>query len=361
MNGNTINLSEEIDNFRNGRVREDELMQIIESTLDLKIEEVSSLASFIQRESGYIEDCSIILNARIPDKNIKLQGTRYYFEEKKVIHFTSINALYSIINDGAIRLYNLHNSNDDSEYSFAANQLREIYKLQGFEEEEINKYIKTIKEYSFILSLTSPNELKNRKFWDKYGHNGKGVAIEFEIVNDLNELECFYYSKVHYDNIKEFELLRERWKKLQLKNSHIRYNINLNQLLCLHKSKGWSEEKEIRLLTLYPEVFHIEPFKERIYSDFKFDKADKPIKYFKLPLCDKKGKFIEKELNSRLEYFWEKIPKLRISNIYFSSDCPISNNDFTSFQVDLQKDISDKMNCWIGSLPNKKIEYEKQS
>ncbi len=342
---------------------EKEFRFLVEKSFGVKLEGMSTYASYRDNSFEFIEQCSINFDARTPLKNKLLKDSSYYYSEnKKLIHFTSISALFSIINEGAIRMYNLHNSNDDSEYSYAASLMAEIYELQGVEELAINEYIyKTVKENSFILSLTSLDELRNKKFWEKYGHKGKGVAIEFEIVNDLDEWEHFYCSKVQYDNLREFELLRKNWKKLQIENSHIQYRIDFNHLLSLHKSADWSEEKEIRLLTLYPAVFHTELFNERIYSDFKLDKADKPIKYFKLPLCDKNGEFIEKELNSRSENFWEKIPKLRISNIYFSSDCPISN-DFTNFQVYLQKYVSDKMNCWIGSLPdNKKVEYVKQT
>ena len=179
----TFSYGEEIDNIRNSRTREDEFIKMIESALHLKIEEVPSLASFIERESGYIEYGSIILNARIPNKNIKLQGTRYYYSKgRKVIHFTSVSALFSIINDGALRLYNLHNSNDSCEYSFASNQLREIYSLQGFDEKKIEGYIDKMKEYSFILSTASTNEIKNKILWDKYGQKGRGVAIDRKSV-----------------------------------------------------------------------------------------------------------------------------------------------------------------------------------
>lgn len=366
MNGNTLNepfsYSEGIESLRNGLMLENEFKQMIESALNLKVTSFSSSASFLEKESGCIEDCSIKLIAHIPTENKKLQGTRYYYSEgKRIIHFTSINVLFSIINEGAIRMYNLHNSNDDFEYSFASSKLKEIYSL-GQNDNGIERRISDVKEYSFILSTTSLSELRNKAFWDKYGHGGKGVAIEFEIINDLNTWEYSYFSKVHYNKLDEFEALKEGWSKIQLQNKHIHYRVELDQLLSFHKSERWNSEKEIRILTLFSNVFHSNPFRERIYSDFKFDKADKPIKYFKLPLCDKNGEFIDKELNSCPESFRQIIPKLRISNIYFSSDCPISNNDFTNFQVNLQKYVSDKMNCWIGSLSNnKKVEYVKQT
>ena len=49
--------------------------------------------------------------------NRGLMGSKFSMDKNKpILHFTSFQALMSIINDGAIRLYNLENSTDS--YNF---------------------------------------------------------------------------------------------------------------------------------------------------------------------------------------------------------------------------------------------------
>ena len=328
---------------------ENEFRKLVESNFDLKLERMSTSASSILNGP-------ISFKARFPTKNRRLKGSDYYYSNNTIIHFTSFKVLLSIINDGALRLYNLHNSNDEKEYSYASQTLENIYKMQNFNESNLNSFIDKIKEYSFILSCTSHDSLNKSNFWEKYGDGNKGVAIEFEIINNSEDWEYFYISKVHYDKLKVFEKLKKEWEDLQTKNPHLSYQISLDQFLSLHKSKSWSEENEIRILTIFPDI-HKEPFKERIYNDFKPTKPTYKIKYFKLPLCDKTGKYIEKSINDRSEFFWSLIPKLRISNIYFGPDFPM-NEGLRKFQEELKYYIATKMNCWIENLPNNKMKIK---
>ncbi|KJF43098.1 DUF2971 domain-containing protein [Draconibacterium sediminis] len=323
---------------------ESEFRKLIETKFNIKLEGMFS--SSCSEMNGPIN-----FKARISTKNRNLLGTRYFYSSnKKVIHFTSLPVLFSIINENALRLYNLHNSNDENEYSYAVDKLKDIYKIQGIDNEKIKGSINITKEYSFIFSSTSHEAIKKKSFWQNYGDKGKGVAIEFEIINPVEEWEYFYFSKVHYDKLSDFNTLTKEWEKIQVKNRHVFYGIDLNQFLSLHKSHDWSEEDEIRILTLYPDLHSI-PFKGQIYQDFKPAKPHSKIKYFKLPLCDKNGNFIEKGLNDRKEIFWSIIPRIRISDIYWGPDFPIQGKDLYNFQNKLKYYIYEKMKCRIGSLP----------
>jgi hypothetical protein len=86
----------------------------------------------------------------------------------------------------------LNNSNDDKEYSYASEKLSEIYQIQNISKDSVSNYINQIKEWSFILSCTDYKGLYNLDFWKEYGDNGKGIAIEFEIINEVSEWEFFY-------------------------------------------------------------------------------------------------------------------------------------------------------------------------
>lgn len=121
------------------------------------------------------------------------------------------------------RLYNLINSNDPNEYLYAAELLQAIYKIQGFEDDWIKKYIRIKKENSFITSCTTKDSLNTIDFWEEYADHKRGVAIELEILNKPEIWEFFYLSKIHYNQLASFNQLISEWATLQLKNPNIRY------------------------------------------------------------------------------------------------------------------------------------------
>lgn len=333
---------EEIDHY------EHEFWSIIEKSFGINLEGMSASASpFLNGPIEFI--------ARFPTKNANLKNSSYYFDQtQKLIHFTSLPKLFSIISDCSLRMYNLNNSNDPEEYSYAANLLKTIFKTQGFTDEWIEYKIEKEKEFSFITSFTTLENLENETFWNKYGNLKKGVAIEFEIVNKLVNWEYFYLSPVHYNKLDEFDTLLSEWINLQHKNRNILYKIDLDQILSLHKSLSWSTENEIRLLTMYPDL-HDKPFRELIYKDTKETSPHcTKIQYFRLPLCDKQGLFINKSYNQKPELFWELMPKLRISDLHFGPNFEI-DIDFCRFQSVLRSFIYDKMNCWLLNLPKQRV------
>lgn len=324
-----------------------EFWNLVEKSFNLRLEGMSTSAS--PYLNGHIS-----FNARFASKNKNLKNTPYFYcENNKIVHFTSLSSLYSIINEGAVRLYNLHKTNDPNEYTYASEKLKDIYNLQGLNEGQLKKHFDRIKEYSFILSGTSFKALENDSFWEKYADNGKGVAIVFEFINPLEEWEFFYCSNIFYNKLEAFNKLKESWENLLNKNQHINYSIDLDQFLSLHKPDDWSNEQEIRLLTLYPDL-HSQPFETRIYRDFKPSLPERNIKYYKLPLCDKNGQFIEKELENRIEFYWKLIPRIRISDIYFGPNTPIKER-FWDSQLDIKYYIAEKLNCWLKNLPRVKF------
>ena len=169
----------------------------IELSFGIKLEGMSSSVA-------HYDNAPYSFNARFPTKNSLLVNTSYLHTTNRLIHFTSLPVLFSIINEGSIRLYNLNNSNDKNEYSYAAQKLKDVYRLQG---DSNQRSIEKIKEYSFILSCTTDKGLRKPEFWQKYGDKCQGVAIEFEIINNVSDWEYFYCSKIHYDKLKSFDNL----------------------------------------------------------------------------------------------------------------------------------------------------------
>lgn len=294
----------------------------------------------------------IHLNAIFPERNISLRGTPYLIENtRKVLHFTSVEVLNSIINEGALRLYNLQKSNDPKEYQYASEVFQAVYELQEVSVERYQKWVEFIKENSFIFSATNIKNLYNAKHWKEYGKNNKGVAIEFEIVNDPVDWQLFYFSKVMYNQLEDFKALVKNWYDIQKSNPKNRYYFELNQMLCFHKSESWKDEDEIRIYTQIPQVKST-LWNKNIFPDPNFRNPNKIVKYFKLPLCDKEGNYITPLGNENLyQYF----PKLRIKNIYFGSDFDSGEIDFLNYRDELIKKIRDKNNLDLSNIPKEKI------
>ena len=301
---------------------------IPEQEYHLKLSKIFNNLSFGLSSVG---NPSTWMNIHFPKDNERLKNSNYFLNDKKnLIHFTSLKALYSIINEQTLRLYNLNNSNDQYEYNYAANNYGAIYRNQGSNQNDIDLLFNKLKTNAFILSLTECKELYNDFFWQSYADNGRGVAIEFEIVNEPLEWENFYFTKVKYGGLEKIKQAIKEVKKLQAKNHWTEYNLELNPFFALHKKniEKWRKENEIRILT---HNSFLEEFVKYIYNDVK-NNGNELIytQYIKLPLYNMKSLEVNK---------CRKIPDLKISKIYFGSNINYPNiypnSGFNDFRNEL--------------------------
>ena len=90
-------------------------------------------------------------HVNLSDRNVDFVDTPYFYKDsKKFIHWTSVQNLMSIINNREIRFYNLHNSSDSEEFSYAATHL-------PIEESQINH----LKKYLYTFSFCEASEINN--------------------------------------------------------------------------------------------------------------------------------------------------------------------------------------------------------
>lgn len=177
----------------------------------------------------------------IPPENKNLVNSPYFYENKSAVHFSSFHALSSILTEKSLRLYNLHALNDPREFTFAS----KIFRLE-------KKFFDDAKNNLFLTSFCERAILKRPadefNMWRLYGHQGKGVAIVFSIVNNPSEWEDFHFSKVSYGDEK-----RGSFKKLMLLIDEINktkptINADFGKLCAFHKSNLFKHEFEVRLL-----------------------------------------------------------------------------------------------------------------
>ena len=290
----------------------------IKNKLDLNINPGSSI-NYPDGSSKYI--------FRLPEQMELLKETKYFCPETKLLHFTSLEALFSIINDSSVRMYNLWNSSDEQEYTHAAEIFDRIYEIIGQKGET---RIKLAKTHLFISSFTNSENYLSSFHWKNYGNNYKGVAIEFEMNPDYKAWSRFILSKTFYDKRNDFDALYKAWHNFQTRiatPNNCTYDIDMDWLLSLYKNQTYSSEQEIRLY-LYSDGHHASypgHFAKYTFSTIKSNSLNLDIKYFKLPLCNDSWDYEQFKIGEYENQFWETTPKIRISKIYIGPDLQTDN------------------------------------
>jgi len=191
----------------------------------------------------------------IKNANWILKDSRYDFQldhKNEFIHFTTLKNAINIINENAIRLYDLNNLDDPQELLFSA----KLFQGRSLDQKEI----KNLKSCLFSFSLIRhSNDFKENEyqFWQLYGERGKGAALLFTIDSSNQYLwENTYIGKLLYGEedlepirkfIAEYEEL-EKAHKFLIGNPYK----SLAPILCLHKSEIYKFEEEIRLFKYLP-------------------------------------------------------------------------------------------------------------
>lgn len=294
--------------------------------------------------NGYSE---MSFNARLSNENKAFSESQYYYKrDKKFVHWTSIRNLMSIINYREIRLYNLYNSSDSDEFRYAAEKLNLA-----------DNQIDYSKKYLYTFSFCKASELSNCDLWKDYGKNYKGVALEFEIVNNPSKWNNFMLSEVFYKIPRDFLEMEEELNKFHEKYPGSKTFIDLGKLIAFHKKPDFSKELEIRLSTYFP-FNNTEAYEKFCNTEFRFEKGrPRETDYFGLKLwVDNESPFVKSdnpEFDRRLdvsESYFVQNPQIKITNIYFGKNCGISNVEFTPFWTKLKHIMHLKLGYEIKKL-----------
>jgi hypothetical protein len=285
----------------------------------------------------------------LTENNANYKGSRYFYDgHLKFVHWTSVTNLLSIINNREFRLYNLQNSEDPSEFKFAADAL-------SISSEQIDHS----KDYLFTLSFCKQDYITNDFLWTTYGKNTSGVAIEFEITNDPSQWTGFMLSNVYYELPDNFITLRDRLAKLKEKYPMIETKIDLGKLIGFHKSDKYNKENEVRLSVYFP-YNDIEEYWKYCNTEFRFD-PDRPriTNYMGLPLwVNNESAYVKSErkhLDRRQileEGFFETRPQIKIKQLYFGKNCGITNYQFDEFRRKMDEIIRYKLGYKVELLLN---------
>lgn len=276
--------------------------------------------------------------AQFSNQNLYFQNTEYsYKDDLEFFHLTNYRNLFSILNSRSIRLYNLHNANDDKEYEYSAN-------LIGMSPEEKERRKNNIYTFSFC-----PNsELENKCVWEEYGENFEGVAIVFKIDNDPKDWNNYHLAEVKYNLSSDIKEYAEKLKELKLKYPNASFDLGLEKLMSFYKESKWKGEKEVRILTYKPHRY-IEEWLKFCKRDLKIEEGrNRFTRYIELPLwVDNSSLLITKGSEEALldrrqnlpEDYFIKHPKIKIKDILFGSRCGLNNEKYDTFREGIEDTI----------------------
>lgn len=266
------------------------------SQLQELVEKVSQLI-----RDGFTDSAFREFEEKISDliPEIVLSHYRIDADIRYLIHYTSIDVLFSILTDprdskedfllasvsrsggndktSFIRLYDTVNSNDPNEGQFFVNERFSSNKFVKKHQKIWNK-LKERKSFpAYIASFVGAknvNDADDLVYWRTYGKDGRGCAIVIPVSYLESEVSLFQikygvhkvYSALNhlFNALKELEVFEKSFPP-KLENKRNEIQILLAKLLSnvpyLHKSIDYKFEKEIRVVLPF---FNLES--NRLYS-----------------------------------------------------------------------------------------------
>ncbi len=265
-----------------------------------------------------------------------LQNSKYFLnpEGQEFFHLTSYRNLFSIINSGAFRLYNLKNSDDPNEL--------ESFRDVGAVDQNIEHY----KQRTFILSGCQIDDLDNVKLWEGYGE----VAIVYQVLNSAMHWRNFHFSKIIYEPESRFGLLKEILERFQTKYTRPFEFDTVPNLIAFHKNKQFEWEREVRLMYIPPLSPRMEEF-----VDFKTSEHHTGYTgYINLPLYVASDQHFKrwtkcKPIKHNLPRdFYTYVPHIKIKRIIFGDNEPkINNEKFNDLKLEFTRTFLEKFEYFV--------------
>jgi hypothetical protein len=250
-------------------------------------------------------------------ENYALRNSQYFTNttNQSYFHLTSYRNLFSIINSGIVRLYNLTNSDDANELS--------SYKEVGLTQEQINY----VKQSIFTFSFCKESDIENKQLWEDYGK----VAIIFEILNNPTSWNYFHLSEVQYQTNPAFEKFYILKTEFEGRYQWSFRNETLKNLIAFHKIGDLNWEREVRLMCI-PEPYGESRLNQ--YSDFKTSEHHTgDTKYIELGLYVEQSShpfqnvYVKKLPTTFDEVYYADKPKIKIKAIKFGDNELLINQE----------------------------------
>jgi hypothetical protein len=240
-----------------------------------------------------------------------------YSGENDYLHFTSLQSLTSILNQGFFRMSEFGNLSDNHELIFGGKVFSEDGDFK-FKENSFNHY----KENIFCLSMSQYSEdtLLNPFMWEAYSQKTLGASIRFKINKPRPygfALGKVLYGEEKLESLKKLKEIAVEYRKKGLMFPD-NFAESITELYAFHKAKKFEIENEVRIIFRKDK----DPYeKHKYFTIYRDVTSNNNIKYFNqiflkgrhetLKELEKKGDYS----NDVLEYF----PQIEITDIYLGS------------------------------------------
>lgn len=340
--------------------RWNKIEKIIQETLGCaSIRSLSTMYPADSIPSSYQADINI--------SNNLLRGSIHEVKsDVRLIHYTSVQSLFEIVNSKKLRLFNARAMNDPLEmYNMLAD-------FEFFTPELIKSKTENVFFTSFCEYEDSDKNNESFSMWRNYAQNGSGVGIVFKLGNHDIENRWIDYAlgKVSYqkasgskNNVREFFRQLEALKQTEKFSIDEVPNV-VYQLAALHKSEIWSEEKEVRLFKFLDWDKHDWFYSEKTNFDYPEEiramMVGNTIKYYieldldnqarlnqAKALKEKHDKIKDKSITFTPERVFDIYPSLSIKKVIFGY----------GLEKNMKYKIFENINRMIKKQLNYSVEY----
>lgn len=244
-----------------------------------------------------------------------------YFTDlnQTLLHFTSLQSLSAILQNGFFRLSEFGHFDDVNELHFA-NKVFEENEFLKLKQDNIDKQ----KSNCFALSacLDKDEAIKNSFMWEKYANHSKGVIIKFKL--SFNKTHNFLLGKIQYgvEQLKPIVALKDLAEKFRNENNGFVYDNfpeRIIEFLAYHKHNKFISENEVRLFFREEKFEYKKHNHEAIYEDIN---SRNEVRYFFKTFLIERKSVLENEVKDKElsdEYF-QHYPTIKIEKIILGNN-----------------------------------------
>jgi hypothetical protein len=242
-----------------------------------------------------------------------------------LIHYTSLEKAFEILNSGKIRLYNTYNFNDSAEIEYGLKQFN-----LSIDDETLDNYKRAYHSLSCCLYENSTSEDFN--LWRFYGNGGHGLAFIFSIdKSKIRNWSNLFLGNISYHGLSPHS--KKVYNFFQFHNNFQKTHKIFNNtpsflitLASLYKNPIYKSEKELRIFTYVNTckytytADHADIFENPIVSNSiknTIGKNNTPATYLEIPLSieDEPDDFQYISYKKQTENLKDYIPFLNIEKI----------------------------------------------
>lgn len=208
----------------------------------------------------------------------------YAVNSNSFVHFTSLQKLFSILQEQSIRLYCSQQMNDTQE-------IRHTFEgIKSNLDPSWERNLEILQQKTYIFSMCEAQILEGSNalnLWRLYGDNASGCGIELEVDNLYSIINPMFIARCSYSDLNYSKFIQCNEIFLQTKGTkNFDYMRFFHLIACLNKNKIFEIENETRIICRQTANEVCDLFSTRSYWGYDFKASLGYVPYRKLRLWD---------------------------------------------------------------------------